>query len=280
MIESNIIVLKSANNKIPGQEYKFNPVPNKNGLYPSCIRKVNKDGDMILTEKDKQLMNEGKAAFIPEDAVIVVKHGTSFDLDDVNQLARWEAIKNSKLIAPDRAARDEKGVLMIDGAAPTPDRFRNPKGRYGLAELYVDHPGLNSQIKVSLAKKIHEAQDLIFKDSLAHQVLICKLFEKDMSHAHPNDVEAYLLDQASKSPDKVIKYYNAEESAVRLLLLTAIDRGVVTRKAEGLYYADIKLGSNIDIATSFLKADENKILKQEMKNETYPELEKKGAVKK
>lgn len=280
MTESNIIVLNSVNNKTPGQEYKFNPVPNKYGVFPACVRKVNKDGDMILSEKDKQLMNEGKAVFIPENIEIRVTHGTSFNLDDMKQAAEWEAIKNSKLIAKDRAERDANGVLIIDGALPTVDRFDNPRGRYGIAELYIDHPGLNNQIKVSLAKRIHEAQELIFNDSLAHQVLICKLFEKDMTHAHPNDVEAYLLDQASKSPEKVIKFYNAEESAVRLLLLTAIDRGVVTRRQEGLYYADIKLGSNIDIATSFLKADENKIIKQELKKETYPELEKKGAVKK
>jgi hypothetical protein len=99
-----------------------------------------------------------------------------------------------------------------------------------------------------------------------------------MSHAHPSDVEEYLLTQARKYPEKLIKFYSAEESSIRLLILTAKEKGIIVTKQDGMYYADIKLGSNLDLATERLKAD--KTMREEIKRETYPELEKKAATKK
>lgn len=272
--ESNFIVLKSVFNKTPGMEYKIVPVPDKRGVYAPCVRKVDSNGDMILSEDDKKALSRG-AVFIPEGEPITVKHNTTFDLSDPIQAAQWEAIKNSKLIAKERSEKDTNGVLIIDGQSVGKDRLNNPTGHYGVAELYIERPGKLAQARVNSAKLIHEAQDLVFKDSLAHQVMMCKLFEKNMEHAHPSDVEDFLLTQAQKYPEKVIKFYTAEESTARLLLIMAIERGVVQKKQDGLYYAEIKLGSNMDFAVDFVKASENKSVKEAIKLDTYPELEKK-----
>ena len=51
--ESNLIVLKDTWNKTPGLKIKIQPCPDKMGKMPECVRKVGKDGDMILSEKDK-----------------------------------------------------------------------------------------------------------------------------------------------------------------------------------------------------------------------------------
>jgi len=276
--ESNLIVIKSSFNKTPGQVYKIAPCPDPKGKMADCVRKVDAHGDMILSETDKQSLSKGKV-FLPENEPIVVQHGTTFDLTDPLQSAQWEAIKNSKIIAKERSARDENGNYIIDGGKSIIDHYDNPKGRYGLAELYIERPGKAAETRVSIAKLIHKAESLIFEDTLQHQILICKLFEKDMSHAHPSDVEEYLLTQARKYPEKLIKFYSAEESSIRLLVLTAKEKGIIATKQDGMYYADIKLGSNLDLVTDRLKVD--KTMREEIKRETYPELEtKKTAAKK
>jgi len=275
--ESNVITLKSSFNKTPGQVYKIAPCPDPKGKMADCVRKVDVHGDMILSEDDKKAYSKGKV-FLPENEPILVQHGTSFDLNDPLQAAQWEAIKYSKLIAKERAARDENGEFIIDGGKSIVDHYDNPRGRYGLAELYIERPGKAAETRVNIAKLIHKAESLIFDDTLQHQILICKLFEKDMSHAHPSDVEEYLLTQARKYPEKLIKFYSAEESSIRLLILTAKEKGIIVTKQDGMYYADIKLGSNLDLATERLKAD--KTMREEIKRETYPELEKKAATKK
>ena len=107
---SNIIVLRSVWGKA-NQNYVLQPQRDKYGQLPKCVRRVNAQGDMILSEKDKEGSLEG---LIPEDEQIVVHDGTVFDLNNERQAAEWEAIKNCFLIAPDRYAKDDKGNYKID----------------------------------------------------------------------------------------------------------------------------------------------------------------------
>lgn len=271
----NKVVLKSTYGKA-GIKIKIYPCPMANGMMPPSVRKVDSNGDMIMSENDKKLWSEG-TPFIPENEPILVEHNTTFDLDDPLQAARWEAIKNSKLIAPERTARDGSGNYLIDGSLPTTDRYENPHGRYGLAELYIERPGRSSDIRMTLEKKIYEAKGLVFGDSKEHQILICRLYDKDMSHAHSADIEAFLIDQAQVNPERLIKYYNSEESSARLLVIMARDAKVITMKSDGMYYSDIKLGRNLDATVDMLKLPENKPLKQAIQNETFPDMEKKAA---
>lgn len=268
----NLIVLKSAYDKTPGMEYKITPCAMPNGMMPSCVRKVDANGDLILSEADKKAYSNG-AVFIGENEVIVVKHGTSFDLTDPIQSAQWECVKNSKLIAKERTAKDASGALIIDGSKPIIDRYQNAYGRYGLAELYIERPGKTAQYKNDIRKLILRAQNLVNDDNLAHRIMICKLFEKNMENAHPSDVEDYLMTQAEKYPDKVIKYYNTEEASTRLLLIMAREKNIIQQKSDGLYYADIKLGSSLDLAVEMLK--KNSEIRDAIKAEAYPELQKK-----
>lgn len=277
---SEIIVLKSVFNKTPGMEYKIEPCADPSGRMPDCVRKVDANGDMILSEQDVKDWTSGKKVFLKENEPIIVKHNQTFDLSNPIQAAQWEAIKNSKLIAKDRTEKDDAGNYVIDGGPAKPDRYGNASGRYGLAELYIEHPGKLSEVKVSLAKLINKAENLIFQDNLAHQVLICSLYEKDYSHSPAANVEEFLLDQARRDPNKLIKFYNAEESAVYLLVVTAIKKDIIRRRPEGLYWSEIKLGSTVDIAVEYLKDPGNKALKESIKSETFPELETKTEKKK
>jgi hypothetical protein len=119
-------------------------------------------------------------------------------------------------------------------------------------------------------RKIYQAQKLVLEDSLDHMILICRLFDKDMRAANAHDVEDYLMTKAEKQPDIIIKYYEAEESKIQLLLIMAIERNVVAKKADGLYYGDIKLGSTKDYVADMLK--DNKELYESIKKETFPEM--------
>jgi hypothetical protein len=58
-----------------------------------------------------------------------------------------------------------------------------------------------------------------------------------------------------------------------LLVIGAQDKGIVTRREDGFYYSDIKLGSNMDLVVNALQS--NKALREEIKKETYPELKPK-----
>lgn len=272
MVESNQVVLNGTYNKTPGQKYKITPLPDKYGHYPSCVRRVNNFGEMILSEKDIAAMNEGKAVFIPENKTFEISHGTTFNLDDPYQAAVWECIKNSNLIAPERDAKAPNGDLIIDGGRTTVDRNDNPSGRWGVAELYIVRPGASAKVKNDFRKLVNQAEALVFADSLDHMIMICKLFEKDMSHTNSNDVTDFLLTEAQKNPQKVIRYYNSEEASARLLLIMARDKGIIAKRDDGLYYSEIKLGSTMDFAVDKIMQDA--ALKEEIKKETFPELEK------
>ena len=145
-LKSNIVVLRSVWGK-RGQKYYIQPQKNSKGQYPSCIRKVNSDGDMILKHGDDPDF------LIPEDRIFTLQDGTTFDLNDPYQAVEWQAIENCFLIAPSRFAKDESGNYLIDG---TTDSVTNgnfgTRSRYGRAELYIERPGLEAEQKVTRAK--------------------------------------------------------------------------------------------------------------------------------
>src|ERR1041385_6134494 len=105
----------------------------KTGRYPETVRKVNSQGDQILSAEDKK---SGKI-FISETDVIELFDGKTFDLTDPFDAAWWSAIKFSKKIAHDRSEKDKSGNLVIDG----------DQKRYGTAEFFVERPGAESKAK-------------------------------------------------------------------------------------------------------------------------------------
>lgn len=275
MFESELIVLKSAYGKTPGMEFSIEPCKDpKTGRYPDCVRPVNSYGDMILSDDDIRRQSKGEI-FIPVNEIIKVHNGSQFDMTDPLQKAQWECIKNSKFIAKERDEKDEFNNYAIDGYKSYVDKYKNPHGRYGTAELYIERPGKTAKIKNDLRKLIHEAEGLVLNDDLGHQIMICKLFEKRMEHANPNDVLDFLLTKAQKEPQTVIKYYKTEESAIRLLLIMALERNIIKKNNDGIYYAEIRIGSNLEAAAEFLKIEQNKALLGQMKKDTFPEYQPK-----
>lgn len=269
-IKSNKIILRSVYGKII--KYVIQPSRDpKTGRFPTHVKPVNKDGDMILTEKERIAESEGKIHFIPQNATFVVQDGTTYDLDDIYQKAEWEAIANCPIIAESRTAKDAHGKFLIDG-----DSENNTKtARYGKAELYIEKPGLIAQAKVSRVKKRHEAVNCVLNDPRGSDGLRlrAKLLGRNLDNQPTCDVEDYLLQIAEKDPEKILNLYNEENMGYRVLLMDAKDKKVIKYKDRCFYYGDIQLSGTDEGVITWMKQPYNASTVKLIRAELYPELE-------
>ena len=260
-MEESKIVLRSVFGKV-GMKYYIQPCRDKNGNWPECVKQVDSFGNMIVSDAER---NSGKP-FIKVTETFTVEDGKTFDLTDPWDKARWEAIRNCPMIADFRGQRDAKGNLIIDGDSK----------RYGRAELYIERPGVEVQKKISKRQKIHDAESYIFDDPKGAEgrLKVARILGKHMYHASDSDIKDYLLEIASRDPDKIIKLYTGEDLELRTLFLDARDKGVI-RSVSGIYvYGDgISLGGTIDVVISWMRDPRNKKLLESIKRDTYPDLE-------
>ena len=270
----NVIVLRSVYGKV-GQKIMIQPCKDpRTGRYPDFVKQVDSHGDMILTDEDRSDPN--RKYFIKVTDLITIEDGTTFDLKDPYQNAKWEAIKNCPLIAEDREEKDENGNYKIDGTMDW--RSRNP--RYGTAELYVDHPGLEAQKKVTRKQLIHKALTFIFEDDRGAEgrVLHAKLLGKYMNNMPDADVTDYLMEIAEKNPEKIINIYTGNDTSLRLLFVDAKDKKVIYLKNKLYFYADdIVLGATDDAVISWMQDPKNKKTLELIRKDVYPENYKKDS---
>lgn len=272
LYNDKIITLRSVYDKA-GIKYYIQPCKDKKGQYPPCIKKVDSNGDMIMSEKEKNEYSTGALALFPENHMFEIVSGKTYNLDNVWDKAEWEAIKNCPLIAPSRDAKDSNGNLIIDGSKPT---IKKP-ARYGVAELYIDRPGLEVQKRVSRKKLIFEASSLIYNDSkgVDGRLMKAELLGKDMSNQSDADVTDFLIRVAEKDPDKIINIYNDESMSIRLLFIHAKKKGVIRIKDKLFQYGEAILGATEDAAVNWMKDPSHKKVVDMISKETYPEFYKK-----
>lgn len=261
-----IIILRSVWGKV-GMKYFIQPSKDpKTGRYPECVRRVDSNGDMILSDADR---NSGKY-FIKEDETFTIEDGTVFNLEDEYQRNEWEAIKNSPLIAPDRFAKDSKGDSLIDGTLDMSSR----RPRYGVAELYVYKPGAVATARVSKKKLIHKAINFILEEEQGLTGLLtkAKLLGKRMDNAASSDVEDFLIKTAEKDPDKIIDLYTGSDTQLRLLLIDAVDNEVIRVKDRVYTYDTTILGASDKAVISWMKQPKNQRILELIRKDTYPHL--------
>lgn len=260
---SNIITLRSVYGKV--KTYYFNPMRGKNGTYPPFVKRVRvsadgRDTEMILSEQE--LNSDQRDFFIPEDLEIIVTDGTTFDLSNQYQKNIWECIKDSHLIAPERGAKDEHGNLLIDGDIR----------RYGLAELYVERPGVESKKRVSRIKLVTKAYTFIEQDSSEHRKVICKLLGKSMRNAPDTDIQDYLYQKAEKDPNLIIDIYTSADQALKLLLIDGKQKNIIRTQSGVLMYSDTALGVTDEAAILFLKDPKNKAIYDSIVYEIFGDM--------
>ena len=259
---NNEIILRSVYGKV-NQIYFIQPCPNpRTGKFPDCVKTVDSHGDMILSEDDVKAMSSGEKHFIPANFVFEIVDGTRFDLDDIVDKAKWEAIEYCNWIAKDRYQRDSEGNLIIDGGTK----------RYGVADLYVERPGEITKVKLNKKQLVHRACSYIYEDSEQERIKKCKVLGRNLSNAAPSDIEDYLISYAEKDPKTIINLYEGEDWKMQLFILDAIERGVI-RRSEGIYkYDDKILGASMEAVVIFLRDVRFKKILDSLKRETYPNL--------
>jgi hypothetical protein len=222
---------------------------------------------MILTDEER---NSGKY-FIKETDTFVIEDGITFNLSDEIEATKWEAIKNCSLIAPERFAKDSSGNYLIDGT--TGRNSLHP--RYGIAELYIDRPGVEAVKRVSKKKKVHNAVSFILDDDRGTEgrLLMAKVLGKHMDNMPDADVEDYLISIAEKDPDKIISLYTGDDMKLRILFIDAKDKGVIVVKSKiYIYNENTILGATDDAVISWMKDPKNKKVLELIKRDTYPDL--------
>ena len=271
---SNIIVLRSVWGKA-NQNYVLQPQRDKYGQLPKCVRRVNAQGDMILSEKDREGSLEG---LIPEDEQIVVHDGTVFDLNNERQAAEWEAIKNCFLIAPDRYAKDDKGNYLIDGSTDV-NSINNfgRASRYGKAELYIERPGMEAKKRLTARKLRLQAQNFIVQDEGGYEgwLRMARVLGRNMSNQPAADVEEFLFSIADKTPEKIIELYTGGDIQLRLLFSTAKEKKVIKKKGNIYYYGEDQqkiLGASEEAVIDWMKDSKNAKVLELIRHDTFPEM--------
>ena len=273
---SQKIVLRSVRGKV-GNVIKIQPCKNpRTSEYADCVKKVDSNGDMILSEKERNDPN--RIYFIKETDTFDIVDGTTFDLEKVRERFIWEAIQYCPLIVQDYYAKDEKGNSLING---TPGDYtlkdylnRNPR-RFGVAELYVERPGVEANRRVSRKKLKHDAESYIYEDDRGYdgRVLKARLLGHRMEGMADADVTDYLLQVAERDPEKIINLYTGGDTAIRLLFIEARDKNIILYKNKIFTYADgVVLGATDEAAILFLKDPKNANVLKLIKQDTYPEL--------
>ena len=224
---------------------------------------------MVLSEKE--LNDPNRVNFVKETDVFTIVDGTTFDLDDARDRFIWEAIQYCPLIAPDYYAKDKNGNSLING---TPG-WNSTAPRFGVAELYVERPGVEANRRVSRKKLKHDAESYIYNDERGAEgrVLKAKLLGHRMDSMPDADVTDYLLQVAERDPEKIINLYTGGDTAVRLLFIEARDKHVILYKNKLYTYADnVVLGASDEAAILFLKDPKNAKIQNLIKQDTFPEL--------
>lgn len=275
VFQDRVIILRSVYDK-SNIKYFVQPCKNKYGQYPSCIKRVNSQGDMIMSEKERNDYSEGKVMFFPENHIFEISSGKTYHLDDIYEKAEWEAIENCPLIAKDRNQKDSNGNLIIDG--PTQyNKVYDGKSRpviNGVAELYIDRPGLDTQRRVSHKQLIHKAESFIYDDprGIDGQLNMARILGKNMRNQPAADVVDYLIRIAEKDPKKIINLYTGNDISLRLLFIDAKEKKVIYIKNKVYLYGDnIVLGATDDAVIAWMQNPKNQKVLELIKKDTYPD---------
>lgn len=250
------------------QKYYVQPCVNpKTGQFPDHIRPVNSNGDMILSDDDKNRQSRGEVIFIPQNMLIEIRPGQEFDLSKPYDKAIWEAIEHCPVIASSRTETDENGNYVIDGD----DR------RYGVAELYVENPEMESQRSVNTEKLKYDAKTFVFNDPRGPEgrLLMCKVLGRNMDGASDADVTDYLIKLADKTPQRIIDIYTGDDLNLRFLFVEAREKKVITIKNKAYVYGDegqFILGATDEAVINWMKNPANQKILSLIRKEVNPDL--------
>ena len=184
----------------------------------------------------------------------------------------------------DKSKADELRNWMDTNGITTGINIDGDSKRYGSAELYVERPGYETNKRVNKRRLIHDAEEYIIRDPQGAdgRLKMAKLLGRNMRNAPDADVEDFLMNIASKEPEKIINLYRGDDIALRLLFIDAKDKRVIYVKNKVYLYSEnqIVLGATDDAVISWMKNPTNAKVLELIKRDVYPEFyDDKGAKK-
>lgn len=225
----------------------LSPVKNpKTKEFPSCVRNVDSNGNIILGKDDDPL-----EYFVRTSDRFYIKDGDEFNLNDPIKRKQWDAIKFSDLIFDSKGKKDEGGNYVV-----------NPSNiPAGQAIYYVERIIEETKKKNNNSRKLNKALNYIYnasKDALRVRAMLLGKYIKD---AYDEEIEEYIVDAAKNDPDKVINLFESDDTKYLIAFTYAKQRGIITLKG-GLYtYNDSDiLGRDSDSCISFMKNPKNKLI--------------------
>jgi hypothetical protein len=93
-----------------------------------------------------------------------------------------------------------------------------------------------------------------------------------MRHAPDTDVQDYLYSRAEKNPNEIIELYTGSDQALKLLLIDAKDKRVISNQNGIWMFSETMLGATDESIILYLKNPENNAIYTELKNLTYPDM--------
>lgn len=243
--------------------------PDKNGILPECVRQIDDKGNMILSEKDKELQSQEGKIFIKINEIFTIQDGDMFNLDIESNRVKWDCIKNSPWISKEgRFARDSNNNLIIDGNTSSDLNKR----RYGRANFYVEYENEVAISRTSRRERLHKAYDYIIRDrdDYGKERLIKRV--RLLGRQLPDNIELVdvadiLFTEAEKNPDSIITLYEDDAWAVKLIIYEAVDKRIISCDNGRYTYTGQFLGSNVNGIVDFLQDSRNAIIRDNLFSE-------------
>ncbi len=213
------------------------PVTDGHGWYQGVPR---------LSEDDKK----GLKHWAEPETKFTLKDGTTFDLNDEIQRITWEWVKYCPCITE-----------TYEDCQFTPG-----------AEYYIYLENKEAEKNVTRKELKVKAMMLVMEDNSVNYSLRSKLLGVNMDGEKPVVIKEFLMNEAEKDPSKVIGIYESHDVSLRILLMKAKEKKIVTIDTGGIYrYGNNVLGMTENSAIGWLQDRGNKHLVEILEKEVNPE---------
>ena len=126
--------------------------------------------------------------------------------------------------------------------------------------------------KIGKREQKYKAVQYVLEDAPSNYHLRSMLLGVDMTGMNDILVKDFLLDQAETNPGKVLEIYEAKDLSLKLLLLKALQKGVVVLDSGGIYrYNTSVLGMSESSSVAWMGESDNKHTVEMIEREVNPE---------
>jgi len=210
------------------------------GFYKG-VRRLSEDDKKketyFVTVDDK----EGK------NTTILLEDGMEINLNNEVDRINWEWMQHHPYIA-----------MSYEESQHSPSAF-----------FYVVQEGLESEKKNERTMRLHKALDYVVNDSPNNYYERAILLGHDLTDAPPATVQEFLLDTAKDSPEKILRIYEGHDLALRLLVVRAKMKNLLTYDGNVYVFGTTPLGVKDEHILDYLKSTKGKEIAEQLHAAVY-----------